>query len=496
LGDYDIALYFKEKLSIVKLATITRDLRAEFPECRTFTHIAAKIAENLPRSNSDDLGLTFPDLSVPDAPSDFRVKVEWLESRLKASSKDKIGQLAQNDLIPVLSEVISYARARPERAKTSGFASEALDALIEAFMQRGGYRSLPSRDHDLALTNIATGAFIPLKALRTFIELLYQHAVAQVSREFRQAKKAQNAEIGDHLSCLPIANNDHGFESFPFSIFLVPYDVLLLPCQKQLTWQTLSHELSHILTAWYLTDDDFQVLIEKHIDALAVPGKIPKETYHTTVDGDFREFAAHYIDFVFFYEGNLRKYLRAIWATWPTFASQSKNQQAKNSKLRHYILRSFAVYVAQDRDVIEHLANLDFSKPSVWLKGANELLNVHVSKFLNEMELSVCDPFDLKIVLDADSQMTVLPMLVGRLSPLMKEFLNRFSNSTIGVEAKNSQPVSYELEQIQAGYICESNKSVLHSLVRDSHLDVLSNQHGDLSLDGQLALMLTYARDL
>ena len=123
-------------------------------------------------------------------------------------------------------------------------------------------------------------------------------------------------------------------------------------------------------------------------------------------------------------------------------------------------------------------------------------MSCSMSMYLNEMELSVCDPFDLKIVLDADSQMTVLPMLVGRLSPLMKEFLNRFSNSTIGVEAKNSQPVSYELEQIQAGYICESNKSVLHSLVRDSHLDVLSNQHGDLSLDGQLALMLTYARDL
>lgn len=499
LGDYDVAVYFKHKLPLAQIAQETYELRKQFPSARTFTHIGAEIASNVVTEYELAPPIQFNlERRARGRSARLLDKIDWITRRLNASQKDKIGELAQADLIPVVEHIVQELDAGPRNLE-DGLGNDLLDAVVEAYMQRGGHRSLPSKDHELALTNLALGAFIPFKALHHFATTIYEHIVSLMDDRFISEKNIERNWNG-----LIVASNSHGFEIYPLLIIQVPYDALLLPCQSDLTWQVLSHEICHVAAGWFVESPEMRRAIESHLDCFSEndPTKIPKEVYYTTLKGDFSEVAAHYLDYLMFYGRDLEKYLQAIWATWPKFASLGSNEISKNTHFRHYLLRSFSIFATHHK-LVESLASLDFSKPSVWLKSSDEMLAGPLKDFVATMNRCLKDDSEgeaIRRLIEGDPGQA-LPRQLARLAPLIQRFTSEVAKS-LKPEAESrldglagpSPEREAALKELVSGRVVFNPITMPHLLVRDYHLR-LTDPRGNsrTNIAEQLALLLTFA---
>jgi hypothetical protein len=489
LGDYDIRIATRHALPLIKLAGIIHQIR-QLPRVRTLTRVATPIAEHTSRISVD---FDFPERTfepVSTRNRELLSKFKWISRRIQASFKDKIAELGQSDLLATL-ELISKELDRGVDCLSNELANALLDALIEGFMQRGGHRSLPSRDHDLARTDLAFGAFTPLKAIHAFLTVLNRYIASQFKEKARK-----ELELDQDWHGLVVARKSHGFEVFPLSVYLVPYEALLSPCDHDRSWQTLSHELCHVVSSGFLKRPDSRQALVDHVRNLKSPNpkfKIPFEVLMLTLEGDLAEISAHYLDYRLFYQCNFDNYLTAIWATWPQFASESKNNEARYSKYRHYLLRSFAVFVMSFPDKVEELAVRDFSISADWINESRDILKSTIRDFRSRALLLVRND-EVDALLSQDGS-DALVLSVARLSPLLKLFMQQVDGVTLPTNELSDVSSSNKevLEAIVAGKAVLSSFSNPEFLVRDYHLKLLNQRSAKVSVKEQLALMLTFA---
>lgn len=489
-GDFDLRVDLDEELSLIAVAEIIYKIR-KLPRVRTLTRIATKIAVH---TKQIEVEFNSPKQILEPVSTRNRElvsKFRWISQRIQASFTDKIAELAQTDLLATL-QLLSKELDRGTDCLPNELGGALLDAIIEGFMQRGGYRSLPSRDHDLARTDLAFGAFIPLKAIHAFLRVLNRHIASQFSVQ------AQN-ELGLNLEWrgLVVASKSHGFEVFPLSLYLVPYEALLSPCDHDRSWQTLSHELCHVIASEFLQRQDSRQVLADHVWKLKSTNpqfKIPFEVLLLTLEGDLAEISAHYLDYRFFYQNNFDNYLMAIWATWPQFASELKNAEARYSKYRHYLLRSFAVFVMSHPDRIDKLSSLDFSNSAEWIAQSRDILRPTIKEFCSKA-LRLVRNEEVDALLSQEGS-DALVLSVARLSPLIKLFAQQIDSNVepgnVNVAIPHVQN-DLVLNEIRAGRAVLDTFSSPEFLVRDYHLSLLNQRGSKVSVKEQLALMLTFA---
>lgn len=485
LGDYDINVKFDRKLTLEQLAYISNSIRHS-PRIRTFTNFIVTIGSNAIGGEMAEAAA--PDIQLPlrTRSSALQQKFNWLEQHLRASYTNGPGRILQGEIIRIL-KTLSIDVDSSESRISDAVANNILEALIEAFLQRGGDRSLPSADQDLARTNLAFGAFLPLKAIHNFINIL--------------AKTANvTDESGNAWSCLVVASKSHGFEAFPFSIFQVPYDALLSPANKNICWQTLSHELCHIIASKYIYENEVGEAKRRLIHKLiSKPSKfsIPHEVLSLTIDGDISEIVAHYLDYRVFYDSDYEDYLSAIWATWPKFTELVKSKESVYSKYRHYLLRSFAVLVCSDQMTLNRLNELDFSNGAQWIPAGREILSDIGAEFIRKCKAHIDDTRVSDIL---SSGIDPIILSITRLSPVLLALVKIIDNDTVSCrhlrEEGNAvgEKCSEDIKRIQDGYaFIDSQPNCISRLIRYYQLNAIGNLHRDGSLASQLALMLTYA---
>ncbi|MBF0628153.1 MAG: hypothetical protein HQL91_08015 [Magnetococcales bacterium] len=489
-GDYDVKINIKSKLPLIKLAVVVQQIR-KFGRVRTLTRIATTIAVYLSNSNPEFELIDLPDEPVSTRNRELLSKFKWISHRIQASFSDKIAELGQADLLDTL-RLIAKELNRGSDYLSDELANALLDALIEGFMQRNGHRSLPSRDFDLARTDLAFGAFIPLKAIHAFLTIQYRYIASQ----FKEDSK-KKLGLDQDWRGLVVASKSHGFEVFPFSVYLVPYDALLSPCDCNSTWQTLSHELCHVVSSEFLQRPVLKKALVDHVIQIKTTNpsfKIPFEVMKLTLEGDLAEISAHYLDFRFFYQGDFDCYLTAIWSTWPQFVSESQSNDVKQSKYRHYLLRSFAVFIMSLDDKLASLRSLKFSNLD-WIPQSREILKSSMREFRFRMSLLVRnDEIDPLLAQDGSD---ALVLSVARIYPLIilfKQQVDESVNSTIpGDQNLSCSKAPNEVQKaIEDGNIVLQCIAPCEFLVRDYHL-MLLQRNSKISVKQQLALMLTFA---
>lgn len=419
-------------------------------------------------------------------------KVQWTARRIHQKIGNQLGYLAYSDLIDFHAVCLDELTGQEEH-----IIRDVTNALVEAYMQRDVYRSLPSRDHDLARSDMAFGPHLPFRVLNEYIHALHACAYSKFTEKGRDLWNIKSKS--QHLI---ISSKSHGFEVLPFSVYVIPYDALLAPCNVGMTWQTLSHELCHSLTASFIKSVGFNDAVNKHTNKICenAGDGFPRDVVSISLISDMKEISAHYLDFIIFFNSNYSDYITSIWSTWQRFSCDLPDDR-KAIKYRQYFLRCFAVYMmASHEDVVRQMAGLQFENTKEWIDASQEQLHLYASNFKHHVVGPIGDSFVTDLLETKVFQ--ALLMNFVRLCPLLVNYIDVLrvalneQESSKKACGQQSSKIALNCKDICDGNVVGNlNSDLIVELIREYHL--LINSAGDRRSCGetrsQLALLFSIA---
>lgn len=357
LGDFDFALQLNMPLR--KLAALSRCLN-RIPGVVATTILQWSDNDGFDANENSDINYQERQLNLIDAGIDalnyessygreresfiqWKHKLEWIIRQLQSAlenptTQEHVVDLTAVTILDVLHRFVNTAVKKTPSEQLSFDVT--LDILASAIMQRKQPRLLPPLDYPLSSITLSQGANIAVRAISRYLSCL-----------FDQAKRVFSvAESRISTNCAVVFDYEDGFLAYPHHLFSLPFAAAFTPFSGNLSWQTLSHEVSHSIATdleleHLASVNSAQITVAEYL-AKSETDEARKNQFLRVLKSDFKEIVAHWLDANCFYFGDVSRYLSGIWATWKPRIDLNETRNLEKA----YIGRSFVIYCSLTSD--------------------------------------------------------------------------------------------------------------------------------------------------